>query len=95
MSQTSELSMTHVDPAIRSAVYKLLSVVFKYPTPEIYHAYQSGDFLSELFDALSMLPHLQGMRDEAGLIEKIQNDLEGMTFQDFEVKHTQIGRAHV
>ncbi len=89
MSQTSVLSMTPVDPTTRSAVYKLLSVVFKYPTQEIFQAYQSGDFLSELFDAMSMFPHMRGLGDVAGLIEKVQKDLEKMTFRDFEVKHAQ------
>ncbi len=89
MSQTSVLSMTQVDPTTRSAVYKLLSLAFKYPPPELFEAYQSGDFLSELFDTMSTLPHLESLAlENAGLTDTVRKELAGMTFQDFKVQYS-------
>ena len=89
MSQPSVLPMTQVDPTTRSAVYKLLSLAFKYPTPELFEAYRNGDFLSELFDAMSMLPHLKSLAQaHAGLTDTVRKELTGITFQDFKVHYS-------
>ena len=89
MSQTSVLSMTQADPATRSAVYKLLSLAFKYPFPELFEAYQTGDFLSELLDTMSMLPHLKSLAQvQAGLADTVRRELTGITFQDFKSQYT-------
>ena len=89
MSQTSVLSMTQADPATRSAVYKLLSLAFKYPTPDLFEAYRNGDFPSELFATMSTLPHLESLAHEnAGLTDTVRKELTGMTFQDFKVQYS-------
>jgi len=89
MNDASTSSMTTADPNIRSNVYGLLSHAFKYPTPEIFEQHQNGDFLSELWDQLSMLPHLQSLlEEEADQKDKIQHDLEGTSIDDFQVDYT-------
>ncbi len=35
----------HRDPIVRSSLYKLLSIGFRYPTPEIFKIFQNGEFL--------------------------------------------------
>lgn len=81
--------VTEADPIVRSCVYQLLSLAFKYPTPAVFAAYQDGEFLSELEENLVRLPHLKALADETdSLRTKVQNDLAGVSFQGFEVDFT-------
>lgn len=80
---------TKADPIVRSSIYRLLSLAFKYPTPEVFDAYQDGDFFSQIEEYLVRLPHLKALADEvADLRTKVENDLTGVSFQDFEVDFT-------
>jgi DMSO reductase family type II enzyme chaperone len=80
---------TVADPSVRSTVYSLLSQAFKYPWPEAFARYQNGEFLSELWDQLSMLPHLESLvAEEADQKDTIQRDLEGVSLEDFQVDFT-------
>ena len=89
MNDASTSPMTTADPTIRSTVYSLLSQGFKYPTPEVFARYQNGEFLSELWGQLSMLPHLESLvEEEAEHKDKIQRDLEGGSIEDFQVAYT-------
>jgi putative dimethyl sulfoxide reductase chaperone len=81
--------MHHAEPIVRSSVYKLLALAFKYPTPEVFEAYRDGDFIAALWDDMSRLPHLQSLvKEEAESQHKVKKELEGVTFQDFEVGYT-------
>ncbi|MEN8132731.1 MAG: molecular chaperone TorD family protein [Pseudomonadota bacterium] len=89
MHDPSTSSMTTADPTVRSAVYSLLSQSFKYPTPELFARCQHGDLLSELWNKLSLLPHLQSLVDEqADQKDKIQHDLEKVSIEDFQAAYT-------
>jgi len=84
MSLSPALSVTEADPTVRSDVYKLLSLAFKYPSPEIFEAYQNGEFLSELFESLALLPHLKPLADaRAGMVDAVRQELAGVAYKDF------------
>lgn len=81
--------VTDADPIVRCSVYRLLSLAFKFPTPEFFLAYQNGDFLSELEENLVCLPHLKPVADTtASLRAIVENDLKETIFQDFQVDST-------
>jgi DMSO reductase family type II enzyme chaperone len=81
--------VSEADPIARCSVYRLLALAFKYPTPEVFAAFQNGDFLSELRDNLTRLPHLEGLWDETtDLRTSVQIELAGTSFQDFAVDFT-------
>lgn len=84
MSLSPALSVTEADPTVRSDVYKLLSLAFKYPTQELFEAYQNGEFLSELFESLALLPHLKPLADaRAGMVDAVRQELAGVAYKDF------------
>jgi DMSO reductase family type II enzyme chaperone len=89
MNELKTTLMMGADPTVRSTVYSLLSQAFKYPTPEVFARYQNGEFLSELWEQLSMLPHLDSLvAEEAAQKDTIQRDLEGVSVEDFQVAYT-------
>lgn len=82
--------MRHADPMVRSSIYRLLALAFRYPTQDVFEAYQDGDYLSELRDGMAQLPHLQPLATQVGELEhKVTRDLEELNFKDFEVGYTQ------
>ncbi len=77
--------MSAVYPATRSAVYKLLSLGFGYPAPALFKAFQNGEFLTELWDNISALPHQQHLMEEKTVITRtVRDELEGITSGDLE-----------
>jgi len=77
------------DPTIRSAVYSLFSQSFRYPTPLLFARYQNGELLSELWDRLSLLPHLRSLVEEqTDHKDKIQHGLEKVKIEDFQANFT-------
>ena len=81
--------VTETDPTTRSTVYRLLSMAYRYPTRELFEAFQNGDFLSELEDNLVRIPHLMALaHDTVALRTQTENDLDGLAFQDFQVDFT-------
>ena len=83
-------SCIQIDPAVRSDLYKLLSLGFRYPAPVVFKTFQNGEFLDELWNNISSLPHLNDlMIEQASLSRKVKNDLNGITFADFEIKFVQ------
>ncbi len=68
-------------PASRSALYKLLSLGFRYPAPELFKTFQNGSFLDELRGNISSLPHLNALITELSLFSPGK-----ITFADFEIK---------
>jgi DMSO reductase family type II enzyme chaperone len=89
MYDVTTSTLHHADPTVRSSIYQLLSLAFRYPTPEVFEAYKDGDFISELWAGVSHLPHLQPLvKEEGELKHKVKRDLEGVNFRDFEVGYT-------
>ncbi len=81
----SRPSVPGAEPAIRSNVYKLLSRGFRYPTPEVFETFRNGKFLAELQDNIIALPYKKNPVEYAPQIEIVQDDLAGVTFNDFEI----------
>jgi DMSO reductase family type II enzyme chaperone len=76
------------NPMVRSTLYRLLSSAFQYPTPERFLHFQNGDYLSELWDNLAMLPHLVNlMREETSSKDNIQRHLEQTSLEDFQTAY--------
>ncbi len=91
MAQAFEVSPTFADPLVRSDSYKMLSLVFKYPTAEIFQAYRNGEFMAAVMENLSELPHGKGIVEtETGLPAAVRKELEGMSQIDLEVKFNQV-----
>lgn len=89
MSQSPVISTTN-DTITRSNVYKLLSLGFRYPTPETFETFKNGELLSRLWDNISSLPYTKSLEIEQGdLINKVQNDMAGASFTGFEVEYIQ------
>ncbi|MCZ7393017.1 MAG: molecular chaperone TorD family protein [Candidatus Methanoperedens sp.] len=70
----------------RSNIYRLLYTGFRYPAPLVFETFQNGEFLAELEKNISLLPHLHIPAIEKSLFI---NNLEGVTFPEFEVKFAQ------
>ncbi|MCF6156201.1 MAG: hypothetical protein E3K36_13375 [Candidatus Brocadia sp.] len=86
MSQISSFTVS-TEPTIRSNLYKLFSLGFRYPTPEVFKTFQNGTYLTRLWDNIKSLPHLKTIQaQQAELTGKIQDSLEGVGFEDFVVK---------
>lgn len=76
------------NPMVRSTLHRLLSSAFQYPTPEYFLHYQNGDYLSELWDNLAMLPHLVNlMNQEARNKDDIQRNLQQTGLEDFQAAY--------
>lgn len=74
----------------RSALYKLLSLVFRYPSRELFGAFRDGSLLTELQDRVSRICHsADGRSDRAGLPERALEELRGMTYEELEVRFVQ------
>jgi DMSO reductase family type II enzyme chaperone len=71
------------NPIIRSSLYKLLSVGFRYPTPKILKIFQNGEFLDGLIYNISQIP---GLDAEELLTRK--DVLEGIAAADLEIRFT-------
>lgn len=79
-----------VESAIRSRIYKLLSLGFRYPTSEMFDVFRSGEFITALSESMAQLPYLgdiPGKMAEIG--RRLRNDLEGVSFIEFQVGFAQ------
>ncbi len=77
------------DANIRGNVYWLLSLVFKYPSADVFAAHQRGDLLGALGESLSRVPHLEGpSRDVRRVERQLGSHLKGLGFEDFQVAYT-------
>ncbi len=78
-------------PVSRSTTYRLLSQVFRDPSPGSFEEFRNGDFLSELWDNMSdltyMLPYLQRRFD---LIDKTERELRYVTFEAFAGEYSRV-----
>lgn len=90
MINMSQKSMnTHTDPIIRSNLYKLMSIGFRYPGPEIFKTFQNGEFLDELMYNISLIPKLNAlMLEYSHMAEHENEDMKGMTLAEFEIEFT-------
>lgn len=76
------------DPKVRSSLYRLLALGFKYPTREAFERFRSGEFMRDLIAHIASLPHLAELaQEEAFITDKISRDLEGVAFEDFETAY--------
>jgi putative dimethyl sulfoxide reductase chaperone len=88
MVQSAAAPTAHDIPAARSNLYKLLSIAFCYPTRELFSAFQSGEFMEEFLANLAALPYLNSLLTQGTeWIGKAPEDLQGVSFTDFEVKY--------
>lgn len=80
---------THTDPNIRSNLYKLLSIGFRYPGPEIFKTFQDGEFLNELMYNVSAIPGLNALVPEySGMEETRKDEMKEMTLAQFQIEFT-------
>lgn len=88
MTELAEPRPVDGDSIVRSYIYHLLAAGFKYPTYEMFEQFQNGQFLQDLFEHISAMPHLSNLAaEEINVIEKVYEDLQKIDFQDFEVKY--------
>ncbi len=75
----------------RSRMYHLLSVLFRYPTPELFESLANGAYPAQLDEALEASAHQGGpcAAKSAELAEKLRAILAGMDYRDYEVRYTQ------
>ena len=76
---------THPDPIIRSNLYKLLSIGFHYPTPELFKTFQNGEFLDEIVYNISSIKQLNALMPE--FIAE-HDATKGMSLAEFEMEFT-------
>lgn len=80
---------THTYPIIRSKMYKLVSIGFRYPCPEIFKTFQNGEFLDELIYNISLIPNINALMPEySHMAEREKDDMKGMTLAEFEIEFT-------
>lgn len=90
MSQTTIASLPHTEPLMRSRLYKLLSLGFRYPNVESFETLQSGEFSAAVWDCISILPHLKSLVDDKdGLTGTMRATPKGGTLLDLEVGFNQ------
>ncbi len=79
-----------IDAGARSRIYRLLSMIYKYPTPEYFAALQNGEFVAELRDNVRLLRNPE-MND--GVLEEIAAGLHretaSMSYEAFETEFVQ------
>lgn len=81
--ETSNLA----EATARSSLYKLFSLGFRYPNPEVFGVMQSGEYMAEVWDTIESLPHLADLLNgQADISKKIKDSLTDMTFADFEAE---------
>jgi DMSO reductase family type II enzyme chaperone len=80
------MSQSHRNPNVSSRLYILLSTGFRYPTPELFGTFQSGEFLDELTCNLSLIPAL--LAKNAHLLKQAKDAVEGMDLAEFEMNFT-------
>jgi len=87
MINMSQKTIRARDPAIRSNLYKLLSIGFRYPTPGIFKTFQNGKFLDELMYNISAIPELNAFMAEHSLMIDDEKDvMKGMTLAEFGIR---------
>ena len=84
----SQISI-NTDAFIRSNLYKLLSIGFRFPTPRLFKTFQNGEFLDELMYHISSIPGLNTLILERSPMAGREKDaMKGMTLAEFEIKFT-------
>ncbi len=86
MSQTA--MNTRIDPIIRSNLYRLFSIAFRYPSPAVFKTFQNGEFLDELIYNMSLIPRLNALMMEHIPLERMKDDMKGISLAESEMKFT-------
>lgn len=74
----------------RSRLYQLLSVIFLYPTIDLFESLVHGKYLLEFSEALKASPH-RGSRLETEFLENVEDireSVSALSFEDYEVEFT-------
>ncbi len=75
------------NPVLRSNLYKLFSIGFRYPTRQLFKTFQNGEFLDEIIYNISSIPEINALMQESSHMVKNKRDpIKGMTFAEFEMK---------
>ncbi|MCU7842779.1 MAG: molecular chaperone TorD family protein [Candidatus Thiodiazotropha sp. (ex Monitilora ramsayi)] len=89
MSEPTTAETLRSEPAIRSRLYLLLAVGFRYPSREIFAALKNGIYQAEIGECIECLPHistLPAVTAESGLGPLPM--LREMPFEEFESLYT-------
>lgn len=90
MPKATITSLPYAEPLMRSRLYKLLSLGYRYPDAESFEALQSGEYMAAVWDCIYGVPHLECLAaDQAGLMNTMRGSLEGGTLLDLEVGFNQ------
>jgi DMSO reductase family type II enzyme chaperone len=88
MAESEVVSVTEAGPLVRSSIYRMLAQGFKYPTKEMFESYLNGEFVTDLIEHISSVPHLSSIViEEANLSDRVKQGLAGVSFEDFEVNY--------
>jgi DMSO reductase family type II enzyme chaperone len=69
----------------RSAIYQALALGWRYPSQGAFQAYRRGQYLGDLLQLASSLPHLADLvAREDGTIDQVRDELAHMSFEVFE-----------
>jgi DMSO reductase family type II enzyme chaperone len=92
MDQTTQFTPDPKTSALaRSYLYQLLSMLFRYPTVELFDSLANGDYLSELANAIEASPHHNStyMNEFIESSTKLQRFLAETSYRDYEVLFTE------
>ncbi|WP_052263283.1 molecular chaperone TorD family protein [Geobacter pickeringii] len=90
MTHATAPPTSHPEPLVRSRLYKLLSLGFRYPDAEGFETLQSGEYLNAVWECVTAVPHLERLATEKPQIEQtIRNSLNGVSLLDLEVGFNQ------
>jgi putative dimethyl sulfoxide reductase chaperone len=80
---------SQVTASARGGLYWLLSLVFKYPAPEVYAAYRDGTFFDELHHAMVDTPHLERLTETLNDLERdLRPCISRISFKELQVAYT-------
>ena len=77
------------DPGDRSAMYRLVSLAFRYPSPEMFESFRDGRYVAELRDSVMRIPYLSALLFEhAGPTpSEVEGKFDGMEYSEFEARY--------
>lgn len=86
MSKTNLTTLPQTEALMRSRLYKLFAIGFRYPTAESFGAFTSGEYLSAIWDCIDAVPHLSVPdADRRKIRQRIRATLRNVTLLDHEV----------
>ena len=79
------------NPVDRSAVYRLVALAFRYPSPEAFQSFRDGSFAAALRERVSRLPHLgEFLGESPGRIpSEMEGEIEAVAYRELEAGFVQ------